>query len=83
MQLDTEAHSAGALRQAGRQVWLQIISCFLPTKSPWPNNIEPKWVHGKRVVVEPDRVLPAQPLARRICNYFVSDHHDHLKQNVS
>jgi hypothetical protein len=62
---------------------VQIIPCFLPTKSPWLNNIEPKWIHGKRAVAEPGCVLPAQQLASRICDYFGSDHHEHLKQNVS
>jgi hypothetical protein len=27
-------------------------------KSPWLNPIEPKWVHGKRKVVEPDGDCP-------------------------
>jgi len=69
-------------RRAGRP-GVQIIPCFLPTKSPWLNNIEPKWVHGKRAVAEADSVLPAQQLADRICNYFGSDHYEHLKQNLS
>lgn len=69
-------------RREGRQ-GVQLIPCFLPTKSPWLNNIEPKWVHGKRAVAEPGSVLPPQQLALRICDYFGSDHHEHLKQNVS
>ena len=36
---------------------VRIVTCFLPTKSPWLNAIEPKWVHGKRKVVEPERCL--------------------------
>ena len=39
---------------------MRIIPCWLPTKSPWLNRIEPKWVHGKRAVVEPARLLSAQ-----------------------
>jgi transposase len=62
---------------------VQIIPCFLPTKSPWLNNIEPKWVHGKRAVAEPDRKLTAHELTERICAYFDCDHLDHLKQYVS
>lgn len=62
---------------------VQIIPCLLPTKSPWLNNIEPKWIHGKRAVVEADSILPAQQLADRICDYFGSEHHEHLKQNLS
>jgi hypothetical protein len=30
------------------------VSCLLPKHSPWLNAIEPKWVHGKRKVVEAD-----------------------------
>lgn len=26
---------------------VHIIPCWLPTKSPWLNRIEPKWVHSK------------------------------------
>jgi hypothetical protein len=29
----------------------------LPTKSPWLNPIEPKWVHGNPAVAEPARLL--------------------------
>jgi len=35
----------------------------LPKKSPWLNAIEPKWVHSKRKVVEPDGLLDAHELA--------------------
>ncbi len=45
------------VKQTGRGV--RIVACFLPSKSPWLNAIEPKWVHGKRRVVEADRVLSA------------------------
>jgi hypothetical protein len=62
---------------------IQIVPCFLPTKSPWLNNIEPKWIHGKRAVTEPGRKLAAQELTDRIYAYFDSDHVEHLKQNVS
>lgn len=40
-------------RREGKE-GVQIIPCLLPTKSPWLNNIEPKWIHGKRAVAEPD-----------------------------
>jgi transposase len=32
---------------------VRIVSCLLPKQSPWLNAIEPKWVDGKRKVVEP------------------------------
>ena len=38
---------------------VRIVSCPLPVKAPWLNRIEPKWVHGKRAIVEPDRPLTA------------------------
>ena len=36
---------------------MRIVSCLLPKQSPWLNAIEPKWVHGKRKVVEPKTVF--------------------------
>jgi hypothetical protein len=41
-----------------------------PTKSPWLNAIEPKWVHSKRQVTEPERLLGAYELADRVCKVF-------------
>ena len=48
----------------------RIRVCGLPVKAPWLNAIEPKWVHGKRAVVEPDRKLTADELQQRVCDYF-------------
>ena len=31
---------------------------------------EPKWVHGKRAIAEPDRKLPVDELQPRICTYY-------------
>jgi hypothetical protein len=64
------------VKQRGRGV--RIVVCPLPTKSPWLNPIEPKWVHGKRRVVEPDRILPAVELADRVCATFGCAHEPHL-----
>jgi len=47
-----------------------LLVCRLPSKSPWLNNIEPKWVHGKRAVVEPQRKLMADELKGRLCDYY-------------
>jgi len=55
------------VKQTGRGV--RIVACGLPSKSPWLNPMEPKWVHGKRAVVEPSRVLTAQEVAERVCAY--------------
>jgi hypothetical protein len=60
---------------------VRIVLCLLPSKSPWLNAIEPKWVHGKRAVVEPDRLLTAQELADRVCAYYGCTHEPHLVQS--
>jgi len=57
---------------------VRILPFFLPTKSPWLNPIEPKWVHAKRHVVEQDGLLTAKQLAQRICSYFGCSYEIHL-----
>lgn len=57
---------------------VRIVSCRLPVKSPWLNPIEPHWVHGKRHVVEPARLLTADELAKRVCATFGCVHEPHL-----
>lgn len=57
---------------------VRILSLFLPTKSPWLNPIEPKWVHAKRNVVEHDGLLTAKQLAARVCAYFGCSYEPHL-----
>jgi hypothetical protein len=57
---------------------VRIEACLLPTKSPWLNAIEPKWIHGKRKVVEPERLLGAYELAERVCKVFGCTHEEHL-----
>jgi hypothetical protein len=64
------------IKQHGQGV--RILSCFLPVKSPWLNPSEPKWVHGKRAIVEPARLLSAQEVADRVCAYFDCSHEAHL-----
>jgi len=64
------------VRETGTGV--RIVPCPLPVKSPWLNPIEPKWVHGKRKVVEPDRLLPARELAERVCAVFRCPYEPHL-----
>jgi transposase len=71
------------LRQHNRQVkqtgqGVRVLACYLPTKSPWLNPIEPKWLHGKRKVVEPDRLLTAAELADRVCAVYGCPHEPHL-----
>lgn len=57
---------------------MRIVSCFLRKQSPWLNAIEPKWVHGKRKVVESDGLLIAYELADRVCRVFRCPHYEHL-----
>ncbi len=57
---------------------VRIIVCPLPTKSPWLNPIEPKWMHGKRWIVEPARLLTADEIAERVCASFGCLHESHL-----
>ena len=56
------------VKRSGQGV--RIVLCYLPSKSPWLNPIEPKWVHGKRAVAEPERVLTAHELEARVCAYY-------------
>ena len=64
------------VKQAGKGV--RILPFFLPKQSPWLNPIEPKWVHGKRNVIERDGVLSARQLAKRVCAYFACSSEPHL-----
>jgi hypothetical protein len=49
---------------------VRLIVCQLPVKSPWLNAIEPKWIHAKRAIIEPQRQLTAQEVKTRVCDYF-------------
>jgi hypothetical protein len=69
------AHVRAWIRAHNQQVkrdgaGVRIVSCPLPTKSPWLNPIEPMWLHGQRRVVEPNRLLSATELITRVCHAF-------------
>jgi transposase len=66
------------VKQAGHGV--RLITCYLPTKSPWLNPIEPKWLHGKKRVAEPARLLSASELEDRVCAAFGCAREPHLIQ---
>jgi hypothetical protein len=68
------AHNQRAHREGG----VRLVPGFLPSKSPWLNPIEPTWVHGKRRVVEPARLLTARELEERVCAAFACPVGDHL-----
>jgi hypothetical protein len=63
--------------RAGTQQ-VRVIVCPLPIKSPWLNPIEPKWLHTRRRVVEPDRMLPTHELAKRVCAALKTPYHEHI-----
>lgn len=77
------------VRQHNRQVkarqvrGVRIVLCFLPSKSPWLNPIEPKWVHGKRRVLEADRVVSADEIEQRVCASFGCSRESHLAISAS
>jgi len=66
--------------QAKREGGVRIVACQLPSKSPWLNPSEPKWVHGKRAIVEPERLLTAVEVETRACDYYGCSQHQHLRQ---
>jgi hypothetical protein len=67
-------------RTAKAEGGVRIVACFLPVKSPWLNPIEPKWAHGKKAVVEPDRLLAANEVRTRVCDYYGCEHLEPLAQ---
>jgi hypothetical protein len=61
-----KTHNQRVKREGG----CRLVRCQLPTKSPWLNRIEPKWVHGKRAIAEPERKLTVDETQQRICDYY-------------
>jgi transposase len=68
------AHNQRVHREGG----VRLVPCWLPSKSPWLNPIEPKWVHGKRRILEPARLLTAREVEERVCATFDCPLCDHL-----
>ena len=48
----------------------RLLACLLPKKSPWLNPIEPRWIHAKRKVLEPDKKLTMTELSTRVSEVF-------------
>ena len=48
----------------------RLLTYLLPVKSLWLNPIEPRWMHAKRGVCEPDGDLLSLELIRRLCAHF-------------
>jgi hypothetical protein len=59
----------------------RLVVFQLPTKSPWLNAIEPKWVHGKRAIAEPQRLLSAAEVMQRVCTYYQCEQLEPLAQS--
>ena len=72
-------HNLRAQREGG----VRVIACRLPVKSPWRNAIEPKWAHGQRAIVEPDRLLAAHEIKDRVCAYDGCEQQEPLEQKVA
>jgi hypothetical protein len=73
-----KAHNRRAKREGG----VRIVACRLPSKSPWLNPLEPRWVHGKRAIVEPERLLSAAEVEARACAYYGCEQVEHLRQLI-
>lgn len=74
-----KAHNRHVKRHGG----VRILACRLPTKSPWLNAIEPKWAHGKKAIVEPERKLTAHETIERVCDYYHCEVREPLRQKVA
>ena len=71
-----KAHNQRAKAEGG----VRIVPCSLPIKAPWLTPIEPKWAHGKKAIVEPQRLLSSHEVQTRVCTYYHCEHEEHLKQ---
>ena len=60
------------VKRAGHGI--RLLACSLPRTSPWLTPIEPTWIHGKRAIVAPTRLLTAQEVAERVCAHFDCPH---------
>jgi transposase len=70
-------------RQVKRQGGCKIRVCYLPVKAPWLNPIEPKWLHGKRAIVEPERKLTAAEVKQRVHEHYHCEPQEPLTQNAA
>jgi hypothetical protein len=73
----------GHNRQAKASGGVRIVACYLPVKAPWLNRIEPRWVHGKRAVIEADRPLTMDEVEARVCDYYRCERLGRIAQEVA
>lgn len=74
-----KAHNQKAKREGG----VRIITCELPVASPWLNPIEPRWLHGKRAICEPDGELTAADVMERVCAHYGCELLEPLEQKTA
>jgi hypothetical protein len=67
---EVRAWIAAHNRRVKRDGGCRLLVCRLPSRSPWLNPIEPRWMHGKRAVAEPERKLAGAELACRLCDHY-------------
>lgn len=70
-------------QQVKRDGGVRLLTCRLPIKSPWLNPIEPHWVHSKRAIVEPERLLTAAEVMSRVYTYLGAEQVAPLTQTVA
>jgi transposase len=75
----SKAHNRRAKAAGG----VRLLACRLPSKSPWLNPIEPKWRHGKRAILEAERVLTAQEVQHRVYEHYGCEQGEPLVQKVA
>jgi hypothetical protein len=68
------------LERRNRGYALFRVGC--PPRVHGAGRIEPKWVHGTRAIVEPARLLTAEVLRQRMCDYFGCEQIEHLVQHA-
>jgi hypothetical protein len=74
-----KAHNRRVKAEGG----VRVVACYLPVKAPWLNAIEPRWVHGKRAIVEPDRPLTAAEVMERVSGYYGCERLEPIAQQVA
>jgi hypothetical protein len=74
-----KAHNRKARMGGG----VRIVVRGLPVKSPWLGATEPKWAHGKKAIVEPDRLLSAAEVQDRVCSHYHCEPLPPLVQSTS
>lgn len=57
-------------RRAKAEGDVRLLTFLLPKKSPWLNTMEPRWVHAKRNVCEPDGEITPETMRRRLYAHF-------------